>query len=219
MFIITPDDTLIEIDQTRFFPDAFTQENYDLSWSKTSHPVANGFTKSDAIFKNPSRLTLSGCVAGIALNKQGADPFDGAEDRTVAACNFIEAMGNARDCVTINTGEGKIYRNMVLVNAPIRFESGGVMFFDLSFEELELFNISETFDAALGEVANIGEVSTESGEPETIPEYTPVPDTTERLDYFVENPSAFSQCQNDCGVASVFCLDACYANVYSQAGL
>lgn len=221
MFIITADDTIIELEQTRFYADAFTDEALSLSWSKPQHPVANGFTKSDGIFRNPSQLTLSGCVAGQSLNKQGIDIFEGAESRTVAACNFIEAMGNARDYVTIDTGNGKVHTDMVLVAAPIRFQVGGVMAFDLIFEELQTFAISETFDASLGAEVNIGEVTTTAGEPDnipTFPPYTPEPSSQARADYAQDQPQVFSRCHVECGTG-VFCLDACYENAYLEAGL
>jgi len=165
MFIITPDSTAIGLNVTRFFPDAFTQVNYGLSWSAPTKPVANGFVKSQGIFKNLNTVALSGCVAGISLNKQGVDPFENAPDRTIAACNMIEAMGDAGDCVTINPGDGKIFENMALVAAPIRFDVGGVMSFDLLFQELRPFDVSETFDGTLGQAVNIGEVTTQTGQP------------------------------------------------------
>ena len=209
MFIITPDETVVELTETRFFPDAFTGATYDLSWSAPSKPVANGFVKSQGIFKNLNRLTLSGCVAGVALNKQGVDPFEGAADRTVAACNLIEAMGDAADCVTVNMGEGKIFENMALIAAPIRFEVGGVMTFDLAFQEIRPFDLSATFDATLDQAVNIGEVATTTATPLRLPEGA----NDEALERFATNPFQFNECETICGVANQFCLDDCYGDI------
>lgn len=208
MFIITPDSTVIGLNEIQFYPDAFTRENLDLSWSKTSHPVANGFTKSDGIFKSPRRLVLSGCVAGQSLNKQGNDPFEGQQDRTLAACNLIQAMGDARDCMTVITGQGKIYQNMVLLGAPIDYQVGGVLAFDLFFEELETFAISETFDAALGAAVNIGEVSTTTGQPTIAPigADDTVPPTGDVWDV----------CAAECEFANENCLDPCYERFFNN---
>ena len=212
MFIITPDNTVIGLDEIRFYPDAFTRENIDLAWSKTSHPVANGFTKSDGIFRNPKRVALSGCVAGQSLNKQGVDPFENADDRTLAACNMIEAMGDARDCITVITGSGKVHQNMVLVGAPMDYQIGGVLAFDLLFEELQTFSISETFDAVLGQTVNIGEVSTTTGQPLIAPdgsEIVPQTDFSNSLD----------TCELICGQAIASCLDDCYSEQLAEFGL
>ena len=205
MFIITPDSNTA-INLTRFYPDAFTDHSANLSWSAPSKPVANGSNKSLGIFKGQTTLSLSGCVAGSqSLNKQNQDPFEGATNRTLAACNMIEAIGDARDCMTVIPGDGKIYENMVLVGAPIRHETGGVMTFDLNFVKIEPFEISETFDAALGQTVNIGEVATVTGQPDNLPQLP------ENL-FADSREQAILSCINTCGVANVICLDSCYAN-------
>ena len=211
MFIITNDRTVIDLDAelVPFVADAFTSQSIDMSWTKTTHAVANGFSASDAITINPKRITLSGCVAGQALNQAGEDIFEGSEDRVQAACNFLERIGDARECLTVNAGFGRIYQNMVLISAPIQFDTGGVISFDLLFEEIVTFGLSETFDASLGEITNIGEVSTASGQPAEIS--GSVLDAQERLRQEAENPVIASICENECGTANAFCLDACYA--------
>lgn len=213
MFIITHDQTVIELGQTQFAADAFTSETYDLGWSVPAHPVASGVEKSLGVFKNAPTLQLSGCVGRTAFDKGGNDIFAGALDRTIAACELIEQMGDAGDCVTISLGGGKIYTDMVLTAAPIRFERGGRMSFDLAFQKVITFSISETFNAALGQEVHIGEVTTEEAEPQTPPMAQSVPPLSdEEIQELNSETEAriLSECEGICGNAFSECLNNCY---------
>ena len=96
------------------------------------------------------------------------------------------------------------------------------MSFDLLFQELRPFDVSETFDGTLGQVVNIGEVTTRQGQPVTPPAVF-IGQTENILDFgtngFIteeERISALNACAAQCPSGGPICLDNCYRESFED---
>ena len=214
-WIITKDLDAIQLEQGQkgFYPDTFTDIDYQITNRVTEHTVVADTNKTDHFINELDRIILRGCVAVTSLRKDASDLFAGADSRTAAACELFAQMAKQGECVNLITDD-KDFGQMLVEDARISFRQGNLIQFDLSLKEFRAVALQDV-QIQIGQVVQRGEISTVQGSPATLPDGAlDQAEDAARLDLASRNPDAFTDCDELPAGAEA---DACYEEAFRLA--
>lgn len=133
---------------TMFVFDGMRQADHEQSCIPTQHPIQTGINISDHAVLQPARLVLEVAMSD-AIGAYSSGMWSGNPSKSVSAFQQMITLMTNRALLTINT-RLMTYTNMLLIDVRSpdnqRNYFGAVM--TLTFQQLQISNVSTSFDSA-----------------------------------------------------------------------